>query len=93
MTVLGGPGVPDIVNGVGFDVPFEEVKAHFQKLFLGDQADGLILREQWVARPGMLEQLSQQFRLAVFTGRPHEEAMITLRRPRQRWRSKRNRRA
>lgn len=70
-----------IVTGVGFDVPFEETKAYFQKLFLGaDGTEGLILREKWIARPGVLEKLAEQFRLAVFTGRPREEANLTLRR-------------
>ncbi len=65
-----------IITGVGFDVPFEEMKAHFQSLFLG----GLILREKWIAKPGVLEKLSEQFRLAVFTGRPREEADLSLNR-------------
>jgi HAD superfamily phosphatase len=65
-----------IITGVGIDVPFEEMKAYFQELFLG----GLILREKWIARPGVLEKLGEQFRLAVFTGRPREEAAITLQR-------------
>jgi phosphoglycolate phosphatase-like HAD superfamily hydrolase len=50
------------------------MKAYFQELFLG----GMILREKWVARAGVLEKLSAQFRLAVFTGRPREEAALTL---------------
>jgi HAD superfamily phosphatase len=65
-----------IIAGVGIEVPFEEMKAHFQKLFLG----GLIQREKWIARPGVLEKLSAQFQLALFTGRPREEADITLKR-------------
>ena len=70
-----------IITGVGIDVPFEETKAHFQKLFLGDNGtEGLILREKWIARPGVLEKLAEQFRFAVFTGRPREEAYITLKR-------------
>ncbi|HEX3742691.1 MAG TPA: TIGR01548 family HAD-type hydrolase [Bryobacteraceae bacterium] len=70
-----------IVTGVGFDVPFEETKAHFQKLFLGSNGTpGLIEREKWIARPGVLEKLAADFRLAVFTGRPREEADLTLRR-------------
>ena len=69
-----------LITGVGVDVAFEDVKAHFQKLFLGDGADGMILRERWVARPGVLEKLSGQFQLAVFTGRPREDAGLTLRR-------------
>jgi HAD superfamily phosphatase len=68
-----------IITGVGCDVPFEEMKAHFQDLFLGaNGSDGLILREKWIARPGVLEKLSEQFRLAIFTGRPREEVKLTL---------------
>jgi HAD superfamily phosphatase len=71
------------------DVPFDRVKDYFQSLFLGNggdlanptlgnPSDGLILREQWVARPGMLENLNRHFRFAVFTGRPRYEASLTL---------------
>jgi HAD superfamily phosphatase len=65
-----------LITGVGIDVPFEEMKAYFQEIFLG----GLILREKWVAREGALEKLAEQFRLAVFTGRPRQEADLTLQR-------------
>jgi len=67
-----------IVTQAGFDVPFETVKAHFQSLFIGNGTDGLIMREQWVARPGVLEALHSQFDFALFTGRPRAEAQITL---------------
>jgi HAD superfamily phosphatase len=67
-----------IVTGAGVDVGFEEVKTYFQKLFLGNGADGLITRERWIARPGTLEKLNEQFRFALFTGRPAEEARMTL---------------
>ena len=69
-----------IVTGVGIEATFEEVKAHFQSIFLGDGTDGLMLRERWVARPGMLAELNRQFRFALFTGRPREEAVMTLHR-------------
>jgi HAD superfamily phosphatase len=65
-----------MVTRAGVDAPFEDVKAHFQKLFLG----GLIERERWVAKPGTLERLAGQFQLAVFTGRPREEAFLSLNR-------------
>ena len=29
-----------------------------------------MLRERWVAKPGILEKLNEQFDFAVFTGRP-----------------------
>jgi HAD superfamily phosphatase len=67
-----------IVNSAGIDVPFDDVKAYFQKLFLGDGSDGLMRREQWVARPGVLERLNQGFQFALFTGRPKAEARMTL---------------
>src|SRR6478672_9432299 len=38
-----------MISSAGVDVPFEDVKAHFQKLFL---EDGLMLRERWVATSG-----------------------------------------
>jgi HAD superfamily phosphatase len=40
----------------------------------------LILRERWVARPGVLEKLNQRFRFAIFTGRPRAEVDLTLNR-------------
>jgi HAD superfamily phosphatase len=69
-----------IIREAGVDAPFEGVRECFQRVFLGNGGDGLILRERWMARPGALEKLSERFRLAVFTGRPREEADITLNR-------------
>jgi HAD superfamily hydrolase (TIGR01548 family) len=70
-----------LIAGAGCDVPFDEMKAYFQELFLGTNGTGgLILREKWIARPGTLEKLAEQFRLAIFTGRPREEADLTLKR-------------
>ncbi len=67
---------------LGVDVDYSDIVDHFQKLFLGEsgQGDGLIQRERWIARPGLLENLSARFDLGVFTGRPKEEAMITINR-------------
>ena len=67
-----------IVTRAGVAVSFEDVKGHFQSIFTG--AEGLIMREKWVARPGLLEQLNQNFKFALFTGRPKAEAEFTLRR-------------
>src|SRR6185436_16164844 len=67
-----------IVTTAGVEVPFEDVVARFQSLFLGNGADGLILRERWIARPGTLEALNDAFRFAIFTGRPKDEAHLTL---------------
>ena len=69
-----------IIREAGVDAPFEGVRECFQRIFLGNAGDGLILRERWVARPNALEKLNERFRFAVFTGRPRAEADITLNR-------------
>jgi HAD superfamily phosphatase len=69
-----------MVQQAGVDAAFDDVQQRFQKLFHGDGVPGLILRERWVARPGALEELNQQFRFALFTGRPKWEAELTLQR-------------
>jgi HAD superfamily phosphatase len=69
-----------LIQDLGFSVDYDPVVAQFQAFFLGDGSDGLMLREKWAARPGLLEALSRRYRLAIFTGRPREEAKMTLRR-------------
>jgi len=69
-----------IIQDLGFSIDFNSVVSQFQAIFLGDGDGGLMFRERWVARPGLLESLSRSYRLAVFTARPREEAKMTLRR-------------
>jgi len=65
-------------NGVAAD--YNEVVNYFQELFHGDGSDGLILREQWIAREGLLERLNEKSKFALFTGRFRWEAELTLNR-------------
>lgn len=67
-----------LIASVSPETKFEDVKEYFQSIFLGEA--GLMQRERWVARPGVLEKLNEEFRFAVFTGRPKLEAEITLHR-------------
>ena len=67
-----------LIEDLGVHAPREAVVAQFQSIFLGDGEDGLMRREKWVARPGLLEGLGRDYRLAVFTGRPRGEARMTL---------------
>ena len=39
-----------MIRDCGKDVPFDDVVNHFQTIFHGDGTNGLILREQWIAR-------------------------------------------
>ena len=67
-----------IVTSAGVTATFEEVKKYFQSIFLGE--NGLMMREKWIARPGTLETLNRNFNFALFTGRPKQEAQLTLNR-------------
>lgn len=69
-----------ICHDRGVSVSYEEVVAHFQQIFLGENFNGLIQREQWLPRGGLLEDLELRFRLAIFTGRERAEALHTLKR-------------
>jgi HAD superfamily phosphatase len=64
------------IQGFGVEVAYGDVVDYFNGIFLG--ADGLIYRERWVARDGLLERLAKRFQLALFTGRLTIEAQVTL---------------
>jgi len=69
-----------IAADLGTTVDYGTVVEVFQRLFLGDGTNGLIMRERWIPREGLLEQLGRRYQLAIFTGRLREEANLTLRR-------------
>jgi HAD superfamily phosphatase len=58
----------------------EEVIHVFQRISYGENNDGLISRERWLAEAQLLEGLARRWRLALFTGRMRWEAEHTLRR-------------
>jgi len=68
-----------ICRDLGVEIEYPVVVEYFNHLFLGQ---GMIHRERWLPRNGLLDQLSAKFELAIFTGRTTEEATITLNRER-----------
>jgi len=66
-----------ICRDLGVDLPYASIVEYFNYLFL-DQ--GMIHRERWLPRDGLINRLSAKFELAIFTGRTTEEAEITLKR-------------
>lgn len=66
-----------ICRDFGVDLPYASIVEYFNYLFL-DQ--GMIHRERWLPRNGLLDRLGERFELAIFTGRTTEEAEITLKR-------------
>lgn len=69
-----------VFDTAGMVVPYKEVIGVFQQHFLGENNDGLILRERWLPDNGLLEKLAKKHQLAIFTGRPRGELDLTLRR-------------
>ncbi len=68
----------ELVRERGGSPTREKVIEVFQRIYLGDDCNGLIARERWLARDGLFERLSRRFRLALFTGRERWEALFTL---------------
>ena len=68
----------EIAREHGSAISRDEVIAIFQKIYLGENCTGMISRERWLPRPGLLERLAEKFRFALFTGRESWEAKFTL---------------
>jgi HAD superfamily phosphatase len=64
---------------LGKALPLEDVVERFNRIFLGEgDTDGLIHRERWIPRDGLLQGLAERYRLAIFTGRHDFELAPTL---------------
>ena len=69
-----------LIRDAGHAVDFEDVKAHFNGVYRGDDFDGLIATEPAAIQTETLEELAGRYRLALVTGRPEADAEWTLRR-------------
>jgi HAD superfamily hydrolase (TIGR01548 family) len=69
-----------IARDLGVDVEYDTLVDEFNSLFFGNGRDGLILREKWIAQPGVLERLGERFLLGIYTGRTRYETEPTLER-------------
>jgi HAD superfamily phosphatase len=67
-----------LITDQGVKVEYATVVDYFNQIFFGENGNGLIQKEQWMPRPGMLEGLSKVAALAIFTGRVKYEADATL---------------
>ena len=67
-----------LIADLGKNVPYAEVVDRFNLIFFGANGDGLIAKEQWMPKKGLLENLAKRASLAIFTGRVKYEADATL---------------
>ncbi len=67
-----------LITDYGVSVTYQQVVDRFNEIFFGDGTDGLIYREQWIPKAGLLERLAERFQLALFTGRVEQELKITM---------------
>jgi len=69
----------DWIASLGRNVPYEVVKARFQKFYWGTQTRrGNVARERWLVTQKRLEAWSRRAELALFTGRTRRELGYTL---------------
>ena len=66
-----------ICADLGHEIAYKTIVDKFNDFFLNQ---GLINRERWLPKNGLLERLAEKFELAIFTGRSILEAEITLKR-------------
>ncbi len=69
----------DWIASLGNSVPFEEVKAQFQKFYWGTKArPGNVKKERWLISHKRLDEWARRAELALFTGRTRHELDYTL---------------
>lgn len=66
-----------LIKESGFDFSYEKIVEVFQKQYW-DDGRGSINGEKLLIKPELLQELSLKYNLAVFTGRPKDEAIYTL---------------
>ncbi len=69
-----------LIRDAGMKADRQAVVDRFQRLFLGENGNGLIRNERIVVNPEMLRRLKETYRLGVVTGRPATETRLTLNR-------------
>jgi len=71
----------ELCSVYGKEIAYDNVVEVFNQYFFGHNGvPGLIERERWIDTTGVLARINQRFDFAVFTGRVHDEAQITLKR-------------
>ncbi len=66
-----------LVN-LGLNIPKTEIIDKFQELYFGENGEGFISNEEILISPEIIKNLAKEYDLAIFTGRPKQEAEFAL---------------
>ena len=69
-----------LIGDLGKHVAYADVVEYFNRIFLGENGNGLIRREKWIPEERFFERIADRAALAIFTGRAKYEADATLQR-------------
>ena len=69
-----------LLKNSGYNTPKNEIIDRFQELYFGNNGDGFILNEEILISPETIKNLAKKYDLAIFTGRPKQEAEFVLKR-------------
>jgi len=69
-----------LLKNSGFNIPKSQIIEKFQELYFGNNGDGFILNEELLLSPEAIKNLAKEYDLAIFTGRPKQEAEFALKR-------------
>jgi HAD superfamily hydrolase (TIGR01548 family) len=69
-----------LLKNSGFNILKSQIIDKFQELYFGNNGDGFILNEEILISPETIKNLAKDYDLAIFTGRPRQEAEFVLKR-------------
>jgi HAD superfamily phosphatase len=70
----------DWIRALGGRARYRDVKRTFQRFYRGPRFRGFITREKWLVERAHIARLARRAELAIFTGRPRDEARHTIER-------------
>ena len=67
-----------LLKNSGVNIPKDQIISKFQELYFGKSGEGFIQNEEILISPETIKTLAKDYDLAIFTGRPKQEAEFVL---------------
>jgi len=62
----------------GYTINKKKIIENFQKLFMGDNYDGLVLKEKWLLKEKIIKEIKNKYKTGIITGRIRRNAEFSL---------------